>query len=377
MIHSKPTAPILLFLFSSLSSVLAQGSSSDLPDPIVGCTDVSCPNDGWDSCTVADNTFVGVGLARIADIPSALFGLSLVKGVNISESGDPDSSTHGADETRPYKSVYYLGTPSNLDTSALSGCAVIFNDPPTRHFEEPKINGSSVNVDTRAATGSCADVIEQSCIDALTRQAREVDYGSAGSNSTGGSSGSGSPCSALERDLRENAPEECGDLTGAGDGLGEFSVVSLGDAEGISAQRNSSSDCWPVLPKSDRLLQLAEDTATVCLLSLSLHLLVSPAATSLTNAIQNNYTNEANLAEVYKITPILTVFTSGSGSGNNSLVDETSAQLTCLKVVTTQNTENAENATDTDGGDGAASLSSVNIVGVTAAALGAVMVSLL
>ncbi|KAL2783731.1 hypothetical protein BJX66DRAFT_317969 [Aspergillus keveii] len=349
MLHSKSTTPILLFLFSSLSSALAQGSSnsSNLPAPIVGCTDVSCPNDGWDSCTVADNTFVGVGLARIPDIPSAISGLSLVKGVNISESGDPDSSTHGADETRPYKSVYYLGAPSELDTSALSGCGVVFHDPPTRHFTEPKVNGSSVNVDTRAATGSCPDVIAQSCIDALTRQARGLDYDRAGSNSTGSSS----PCSALERALRDNAPEECGDLTGAGDGLGEFSVVSLGDAEGVSAQRNSSSDCWPVLPKSDALLQFAEDT------------------------VRNNYTNEANLAEVYKITPVLTVFT--SGSGNNSLVDETSAQLTCLKVVTTQNTDNAENATDTDGGDGAASLSTVNMLGVSAAVLGAVMFSLL
>jgi hypothetical protein len=184
--------------------------------------------------------------------------------VNISESGDPDSSTHGADETRPYKSVYYLGVPSGLDTSALSGCAVVFHDPPTRHFMEPKINGSSVNVDTRAATGSCPDVIEQSCIDALTRQARGLEYGRAGTNSTG-SSGSGSPCYALERALRENAPEECGDLTRAGDGLGEFSVVSLRDASGISPQRNSSSDCWPVLPKSDALLQFAEDTVRVCL----------------------------------------------------------------------------------------------------------------
>jgi hypothetical protein len=298
--------------------------------------------------------------------------------VNISESGHADSSTHGADETRPYKSVYYLGAPSGLDTSALSGCAVVFHDPPTRHFTEPKINGSSVNVDTRAATGSCPDVIEQSCIDALTRQARELEYERAGSNSTGSSS----PCSALERALRDDAPEECGDLTGAGDSLGEFSVVSLGDVEGISVLQNSSSDCWPVLPKSDALLQFAEDSVRVCLPLPSLpllppvpSLLASLLTASHANPIQNNYTNEANLAEVYKITPILTVFT--FGDGNNSLVDETSAQLTCLKVVTTQNTENAENATDTDGGDGAASLSTVNMLGVSAAALGAVMFSLL
>ncbi|KAL3461193.1 hypothetical protein BJX64DRAFT_289569 [Aspergillus heterothallicus] len=344
MLHSKPTAPILLLrllLFSSLSTALAQNLSAD----IVGCTDVACPNDGWDSCTVADNTFVGVGLARIADAPSSLHGLSLIKGVNISESGDPDSSTHGADETRPYKSVYYLGTPSNLDTAAFSGCAVVFNDPPTDHFDTPKINGSSVNVDTRAATGTCPDVIEQSCIDALVRQAREVDYGSAGANSTSSNSSS-SPCSALERALLNDAPEACGDLTGAGDGLGRFTVVSLGDLAEVSAQQNSSSDCWPVLPKSDGLLQFAEDT------------------------IRNNYTNEANLAEVYKITPILTVFT--SSSGNSSLVDDTSAQLTCLKVVTTQNTDNAE-----DTGEDAASLSTVNMFGVTAAAFMAAIFSLL
>ncbi|KAL2870154.1 uncharacterized protein BJX67DRAFT_346672 [Aspergillus lucknowensis] len=335
MIHSKPTARILLSLALSLPTL-----ADNTPPKIAGCTALDCPNDGWDSCTVADETYVGVGVSRIADTPTALGDISLVKGVNISSSpGDPRNgggdggSDHGADESRPYRSVYYLGTPENLDVSSLSGCAVVFNDPPTEQFDTPKVNRSSVNTDIQASTGTCPDVIEQSCIDALTRQARGVDY----------QSSSGNACSSLERDLRDNAPKECSDLTGAGDGLGNFTVVSLGGLSAISSSQNSSSDCWPVLPKSDNLVLFAEDT------------------------VMGNYTNEGNLAEVYKITPILTVFTSANSSN-----DDPSAQLTCLKVVTTQNTEDAEGT-----GEDAAPLSTASMVGVSVATFVAVMFTLL
>ncbi|PTU25426.1 hypothetical protein P175DRAFT_0514151 [Aspergillus ochraceoroseus IBT 24754] len=294
---------------------------------IVGCTDLGCPTHPWDSCTVADNTYVGVGLTRIADVPDALDGISLVKGVNISLPGPGGVGDPVTSQTRPYNSVYYLGTPRDLDVGSVSGCAVVFNDPPSRTFVSGDLNSTGI----QEGSGTCPDVIEQSCIAKLTEQAQNVNY-----------SGSGA-CSALERQLRSHAPDECSDFAGAGNGLGNFTVASLGGLSSISGSQNSTSDCWPILPKSDNLAQFARDTA------------------------MGGYTATADLTEVYKITPILTVFTAGNGS----LVNNTSAQLTCLKIVTTLN-PNAPGVAQ-----GAAPLSTSNLVGVSAAALATVMFTVL
>ncbi|KAL4994629.1 hypothetical protein BDV10DRAFT_203611 [Aspergillus recurvatus] len=327
MIHSK-----VLFL-APIISALAQ----DLPADIVGCTDLDCPNEGWDSCTVAEETYAGVGLARVPNVPGSLNGISLVKGVHIE---DPQSGGNaggdGSEVSRSFRSVYYLGTPSNLEVGDLSGCAVVFNDPPTGHFDVPKLN-DSITVDTRASYGTCPDVIQQGCIESLTRQAGNVRY-------TGPST-----CSALASDLRDNPPDECSDMTGSGDGLGSFDVISLGNLSIISQSANGSSDCWPVLPKSDNLAQLHDDTT------------------------KGNYTEEGNLAEMYKITPILTVFTSNNST--NSLANNTSASMTCLKVVSTRNTTNTTDPTDTD--VDAAPLSAVNMAGVSVAGLATLMFVLL
>ncbi|KAL5051256.1 hypothetical protein BDW71DRAFT_170674 [Aspergillus fruticulosus] len=327
MIHSK-----VLFL-APIISALAQ----DLAADIVGCTDLDCPNGRWDSCTVAEETYAGVGLARVPDVPDSLDGISLVKGVHIE---DPQSGGNaggdGSETSRSFRSVYYLGTPSNLDVDDLSGCAVVFNDPPTGHFDVPKLN-DSITVDTQASYGTCPDVIQQGCIDSLTQQAGNVRYSSSNA------------CSALASDLRDNPPDECSDMTGSGNGLGSFDVVSLGNLSIISQSANGSSDCWPVLPKSDNLAQLYDDTT------------------------QGNYTEEGNLAEMYKITPILTVFTSNNST--NSLVNNTSASMTCLKVVSTRNVTNATDSTDTD--VDAAPLSTVNMAGVSVAGLATLMFVLL
>ncbi|KAL4803346.1 hypothetical protein BDV18DRAFT_162911 [Aspergillus unguis] len=319
MIHSTTA----VFLLAPILSALAQDLSTD----IVGCTEVDCPNNGDDICNLADESFAGIGLARIADVPDSLDGISLVKGVHVEGSGDTDGDTdNGAEKSRPFRSVYYLGTPSGLDVNDLSGCAVVFNDPPTGHFDQPRIN-DTVDVDPRAAYGTCPDVIKQSCIDKLTEQASNVRL-------------NGSSCSALESNLKNNTPDECSDLTGRGDGLGSFDVVSLGNLSTISGSANSSSECWPVLPKSDNLAQLSVDTT------------------------MGNYTDQGNIAEMYKITPILTVFTGGDGG----LVNDTSAYLTCLKVVTTKNTDNT-----TDTPVDAAPLARGSMMGVSMAALATLM----
>lgn len=239
MVHIRLASVALLH-----SLLLTYGLAEDtkLSESLVGCDEVSCPKENaHDRCTVGEKTFLGIGLSRIPNIPSTLEGLSLIKGVNISEGGEGE---------RKFNSAYYLGTPSELDVNDLSGCVVTFNDPPEKQFDGPVKTGKDRNItDVQAARGTCPDVIKQECIDTLTERARSV------TNATS----NGGVCATLERELRRNAFEECRDLGGKGRGLGNFTVTSFGD---LSTVRNST-DCWPVKPKSDDLALITENTAVV------------------------------------------------------------------------------------------------------------------
>ncbi|KAJ5960403.1 uncharacterized protein N7479_007553 [Penicillium vulpinum] len=288
MIHLKPsTLALVLSLFCS--STFAK--DEELSSSLVGCNEVSCPKDGSDDrCPVGNNNFLGIGLSRIPDVPSSLEGFSLVKGVNVS------AAMAGKDNdkaTRPFKSVYYLGTPSDVETKDVSGCVVVFLDAPSKKFDGRKLEGNSANrTDTRAASGTCSDIIDKTCIEKLTEKATK----SAGD-------ADGNFCTALEQELKKTSFNECDGFAGNGSGFGNFTVKSLDDLDALE----KSSPCWPIRPESDHLMEIASVTTL------------------------KNYSMQALLDEAYKITPVLTVFT---GKGNSSLVNETASQLTCLKVVT-------------------------------------------
>ncbi|KAE8359504.1 hypothetical protein BDV27DRAFT_135989 [Aspergillus caelatus] len=289
--------PSLVLLLSFLI-IYGVAEDTKLSESLVGCDEVSCPKENaHDRCTVGDKTFLGIGLSRIPNVPSTLEGLSLIKGVNVSE---------GDEGKREFNSAYYLGTPSALDVNDLNGCVVTFNDPPEKQFDGPIKTGKDRNVtDVQAARGTCPDIIEQKCIDTLTERARSV---------TNATSNDG-VCAALERELKRNTFEECGILGGKGKGLGNFTVTSFGN---LSSVKNST-DCWPVKPKSDGLALITENTAV------------------------GNNTAASMYREAWKITPVLTVFV---GKGNKSLVDRTSSQMTCLKVVTEENPEEEEKGSE-------------------------------
>lgn len=252
MVHFTAATGLAFFSLLLRSTV----ATDDLSHSIVGCNDVSCPKvNDYDRCTINDHTFLGVGLTRIADVPSSLEGISLVKGVNVSAPLAEDKDK----PTRPFTSVYYLGTPSDVKTKDLSGCAVIFNDPPSNKFDRPKmeagpkVEGHSENVtDTRAAYGTCPDVVDKKCIEALTKRANKV------ADDT-----DSNPCSALERELKKDDLDDCKNLGGAGNGFGNFTVTSFGDLKSV---KNESADCWPITPKSDGLAEIAVEISHVCLL---------------------------------------------------------------------------------------------------------------
>jgi hypothetical protein len=237
MLHLK-----MLNLGFVLSLFLVPIVAKDVPP--IGCNDLSCPKQGTDfRCKVEDNTFLGVGLAPIPNLPSDLEGFSLVKGVNVSAGL---AGKNNDKPTRPFKSVYYLATPEDTEAQDIRGCAVIFNNPPEKKFKGPELEGIN-KTDTRAATGTCSDVIEQRCIDAIVQKARNV---------TGDTDGS--ICKKLEHELKGTFTG-CSGFADHGSSLGNFSIKSFGD---LGAVRNSS-DCWPVQQKSDQLMDIGEVTSYV------------------------------------------------------------------------------------------------------------------
>ncbi|KAJ5835010.1 hypothetical protein N7447_001036 [Penicillium robsamsonii] len=284
MVQLKPST-LALGLSLLVSSTLAK--NGELSSDLVGCKEVSCPVEGSDDrCTVGDDVFLGIGLSRIPDVPSSLEGFSLVKGVNVSTSFDGSNSV-----TRPFKSVYYLGTPPDIEAKDLSGCVVVFHDPPSGSFNGSTVEGSNTGDETRAGTGTCFDIIGKTCIEKVTEKATK-SVKEAGGN-----------CTTLERELKRFSLDECDGFAGAGGKLGNFSVKALDDLVAVK----NSTNCWPIKPKSDQLVEIESFIAL------------------------RDYTINALVEEAWKITPVLTVFT---GKGNSSLVDETVSQLTCMKVVT-------------------------------------------
>ncbi|KAK2836073.1 hypothetical protein FQN49_006708 [Arthroderma sp. PD_2] len=259
---------------------------------LVGCDEVGCPRHrSNDRCTVEDTTFIGVGVSPISNTPSE--GISLVKAVNVSVT---PVQVNGSQEY-PFRSFYYLGTPENIKAGDLSGCAIIFNNPPSKVFEYPmkegKVGDTLLNrTDTLAATGTCSDVIEQSCLDTITQRARDA-----------ANNANGNACQALEQELKKDDFRGCSSFRrGQGStSLGNFTIKSIRDLHAV----RSSSDCWPVQRKSDNLMQIAE--------------VISNGSSSRAEDIYQ---------EAYKITPVLTVF-----GGDDGLVDSFSSQITCLKMV--------------------------------------------
>lgn len=154
--------------------------------------------------------------------------------------------------TRPFKSFYYLGTPSDVETKDLSGCVVVFQDAPSKKFDGPELEGNHNGTDVRPASGTCSDVVDKTCIEKLTEKATKL-----------AEEAGGNVCTTLERELKKVSFDECDGFAGTGSSLGNFTVQSL---DGLNGVKNSSG-CWPIQPKSDQLMEIANFTALVSRLS--------------------------------------------------------------------------------------------------------------
>lgn len=102
----------------------------------------------------------------------------------------------------------------------------------------------------------------------------------------------------------------------------------------LTAAENSTSNCYPTLPKTNSLTPVAAFNA-------SISNLISPL-----------------IDDIFRITPVLTVFIPTNGSGNATL-QQIEAQLTCLKPIDETNAALAnKNSTDNGKPSGAVQVTS-------------------
>jgi hypothetical protein len=216
---------------------------------ISSCTDVSCSVDGPDdTCTLAKDTFPGIGVVDVKNIPPILPQVSVIKGVTVT---DPVFEYDGLNEyvtptgyaiSNGYKSVYYLGTPASVDVPSLSRCVVLFHGAHEGlrlfdgHLEE--------------SHGVCEDIIDDRCASDLKDLADSASKES-------------QPCSALRRMLTGAHFDTCGNFAGVGRGLGRYTVTDLADLEPITVQQNKKSNCWPIVLKTSNLFHVASDIVSV------------------------------------------------------------------------------------------------------------------
>ncbi|KAF4461374.1 hypothetical protein FALBO_11829, partial [Fusarium albosuccineum] len=265
-----------------ISLLTTQGLAQALDKTIVGCDEVQCPvENGEPHCKVRNDTFTNIGLTRIPDVPESLNDFSIVKGINIS---GPNDDT--------YVNIYYLGTPQNASLDDLYGCVAKF-DPPAKKFPE---NGN----------GTCSDVIEPACIDALQELAAKVSH-----------TYFEGVCEILQEELENSDIEACQNMTGPGMGIEPRGIhtVKLSNLTNIEGKANSTSDCWPILPKSANLAPIFWDSVGWDSLN------------------QGGPSPQTGYDELHGIAPLLTVFMKKANT--KSIVNETVSRMSCIKINST------------------------------------------
>lgn len=293
---------VIISLLLATSTVLV--SAQDLSQTIVGCVDVGCPASttvpGDDNCTVTERSYTSIGLARIPTDNDALNGVSWVKAFN---------ATAPKDNRAIYHHAYYLGTPPDLDLTGTGACAVFF-----RGVEQQLNFNTSATSEDETEQGTCQVAMGSACVDSLIKRAKTLDVDGLSSADA---------CASLQKDLENNFDDAC-TASVQGTRWSDLAAVGLagsGSPEPITEQQNASSNCWPITPRQDDLALVSEFQ------------------------VEGDILAETVAKNAFSITPVLTLFFPGNGS----LIAETDASLTCMKIVGPSNASVGNmNPTDPD-----------------------------
>ncbi|KAI1123466.1 hypothetical protein F5Y10DRAFT_270036 [Nemania abortiva] len=271
-----------------LALLVAYACAQALNQTIVGCIALQCPpstESVVDNCTVADSSFSIVGFTQIPTENNDLKGkVSWTKGFN---------ATDNLHNNRTFHSSFYFGTSPDLDLGDTGACAVLF------HGIEAALSFDSFDKET--AQGTCSDAMGSGCVTALLDRAKKL-LDSFGNDIPS----SEEACSKLQDDMLKNMDNACLSVSKSWTNLTPTILSGNGALQPLSGDKNSSSTCWPVLPKENQLT-LASEYYT-----------------------KGGGSIDDLEAAMFAITPILTLF---YPTGNQSIVTEADASLSCLKVV--------------------------------------------
>ncbi|KAH7175268.1 hypothetical protein EDB81DRAFT_769552 [Dactylonectria macrodidyma] len=262
----------------------AQASNAQsLDETIVGCGEVGCPTASDSTaaeCQVADKDFSMIGLARVPTDTDTLEGLSWVE---------------------------------DLDLNGTIACALFF----TRVNDRVSFGDDSD--DESISQGTCEEALSEKCVSALISRAEDLDFDGLGSAEV---------CKKLQEEFEDNLDSECDSFADGSKWVGLNSTVlsGSGGVEPISSSDNSSSDCWPIVPKAYDLS------------------FVSSFKT------EGDYLTDTMSDEFFGITPILTLFIPGD---SNEIVSKAEAQMTCMKTIDTTVASNSTKSSGSDDEDNA------------------------
>ncbi|KAI1115296.1 hypothetical protein F5Y14DRAFT_410827 [Nemania sp. NC0429] len=280
----------LLYLTVILAS-LARVRSQDLNSTIVGCAQLDCPastaDTANDNCTVADKSFTYVGLTQLTSSQESLQRLSWTKGFKIIDL--PNNN-------RTFQNSFYLGSPPDLELRGTGACSVFL------HGVSASLAFGGDEGRNETSQGTCADAMGSECVSALLDRAKSFFQDPANDNTS-----NTNRCSALQEHLHNNVDGPCLRISGGSwTNLSSTGLTGDGSPQPISQEDNSTSTCWPVLPKQNQLTHVTDYTVPGTLLA-------KDAETAL-----------------LAITPILTVF---YPAREESVVRDVDASLTCVKVL--------------------------------------------
>lgn len=313
-------AGAILALAIQLSAVIA---ASPPGAPIVGCSAVGCPagpgNSTSANCVVAGRKSNLIGLAN--------FKPSIAGGDNLTWT---ETVGYGNTSTSPefLERTFYLGAPqgfnltANAASSNFGACAVFF----TNLSAEAKFPGEN----TGTSFGTCSDAITTECVNALIEQS-QLAVGPASDSYS---------CGSLKDQISKNVPPSCSRFATGKEGWDDIEVKGIPCANLPFSFRAVAVSLLQQIdltgPNAPHPLTAAENSTSTCYPTL-------PKTNSLTNVATFNEESSRLLsdqtASIFAIMPILTVFF--PKDNNSKALAGVEASLTCLKPIDESNASDA------------------------------------
>jgi hypothetical protein len=274
-----------------------------------GCAAINCPNryENMLSPTCQVST-TDMSLIGILSTTSTLLNTNLTWTI-----GDSGLQSTITGNQRTVTRSFYLGTPAavNLRSAVeVKGCAIFVIDSERGAYQVYE-QGASQYVNT----ASCAGSMGQTCVDDLTSKVEGLARSTSDNNTN-------LFCDSIANGLQHSPPSNCYILTQQ-PLIHAIPLTGSSAPHPITETQNSTSNCWPTLPKTNDLAKVFE------------------------------YDHIANLTEWVAwlgYTPLIAVFASGDATR------DVEVEVQCMKIVDSDNFSagTERNGTDTKDMEGGA-----------------------